>query len=100
MVKPFVSRGLRVARILLVPVMCIGALGVPVCKLSDSIEPMRALGAHHDNPSEATRQAMEDAFARDHQRRTACMSGSASIFLIAAVGIFFITLSLRGTPTI
>jgi hypothetical protein len=99
MVKPIVRRSLQLARALFVIVMIIGALGVPVCKLSDSIEPMRAYSAYRENPLDATRHAMEEAYARDSRRRATCMSASAMIVVIAAAGFIGVTVALRA-PTI
>ena len=100
MVKHIVSRGREAARVVLVLIMCIGAIGVPVCKLTCSIEPAKALWAHHEHPSDATKQAMEVAFARDDRRRLLCMLSSAGICLAGAVGFCILTFALRGTRTI
>ena len=99
MVKPIVTRGLRLARVLFVIVMIIGALGVPFFKMGDSIEPIRAYAAYHKSPSDVTRRAFEDANARDVQRRVRLMSVSAMIFGAAAVGVLGVTVALR-TQTI
>ena len=100
MVAPIVSRRREATRVLLVLAVCLGALGVPLCKFADSIEPAVALLAHSQSPSDATKQAVEVAFANDDRRRMLCMLSSAGLCLAAAVGFCIVTFALRGKRTI
>ena len=97
MVKPIVTCGLRITRVVLLIVMIIGGAGVPFLQMGVSIQRVRADAAYQNNPSDdATRRAYDDANARDIRKRVTLMFTSVMICVIAAVGVVGVTVVLRG----